>query len=414
MWNIQIHASLIKEKYKMKKFLLVAAIAFVSVAYSQKGNTSSAGIAYKNYQSNLLSGDYETAAKELKDAKEFIDKSYVHEDTKDDPKTLMYYGFIYINIPMCAQVSKDEVLMEVDAQAAFKDGMDALKKSKEVDTKERYHDDVNQFCDQYRMQLSQMGIKSYEEEKWVEAAGGLIGAAMFGDILGVQDSMFYFYGGLAAYNTDSLSDAEEAFQKCVELGYQPGSSTYYYSQTLQKLDKTSEAEKMLQEQVKRYPDNKDILVEMINLYIDTDRKPEAIKALSDAIALDPDNVQLIYTAGTIYENMDSTDLAIAQYEKALEIAPNDANTLSALGGVYFNKGADINNQANKLEFGDPQYDKMVAESKEYFKKSVPYLEKAVEANPEECSYKEALKEAYGKVGDVENFKKMKQEAADCK
>ena len=397
----------------MKKLLLIAAIALTSVAFSQKGNTSSAGIAYKNYKSNLMGQDLEGAIKELRDAKEFIDKSIVHEDTKDDPKTLMYYGMIYIHLAAMSQMTEDEVVSAVDPTKAFQDGVASLKRSKEQDDRERYHDDVNAFCDQFRIQSSQTGIQMYEEEKWPEAYGMLLVAAEFGDIIGVTDSMFYFYGGLAAYQADSLKDAEDAFKKCVEIGYQTGTSVYYYSQTLQKAGKPDEAEKMLKEQIAKNPDNKDILVEMINLYIDTDRKEEAIKALNDAIDLDPENVQLIYTAGTIYENMDDFENAEKSYLRALELNPKDGNSLSALGGVYFNKGAELNNEANKLEFGDPKYDEMVASSKEYFNKAIPYLEQAVEASPDDCNYKVALRDAYGKAGDVEKFKTMKQEAADC-
>jgi tetratricopeptide (TPR) repeat protein len=288
----------------MRKLLLVAAIGLTSVAFSQKGNTSSAGIAYKNYESNFFGGDYETAAKELWDAKTFIDKSYVHEETKNDAKTLMYYGKIYIAIPQCAALTGDENLSGVDGAKAFEDGFNALKRSKEVDTKGRYHDDVDQYCNLYRSQLSQMGIKMYEEEKWEEAMGGLMGAAAFGEVMGFSDSVFYFYGGLAAFNIEKWEEAEQAFKMTTEWGYQLPSSVYYYSQSLQKQEKIGEAEKMLKDMVAKNPGQKDIMIEMVNLYIDTDRKSEAVTALSDAIALDPENVTLVYTAGTIYENMD--------------------------------------------------------------------------------------------------------------
>jgi len=397
----------------MKRVLLVAAIGLTSIAFSQKGNTSSAGIAFKNYWSLKLSGgDAEEQAKELRDAKEFIDKSYVHEDTKDDPKTLMYYGKIYIEIPFCAAMSGDEELSAVDSQKGVENGFAALKRSKEVDTKGRYEDDVDSYCNFYRQQLSQMGIKMYEEEKWSEASGALIGAGMFGDAMGMSDSIYFFYGGLAANNVDSLEMAEEAFKKTVEWGYQPASSVYYLSQALQKQGKMDEAEKMIKEQVKKNPGNKDILIEMVNLYIDSDRKSEAVTALNDAIALDPNNVALVYTAGTIYENMEDFENAEKQYLKALELDGSDVNSLSAIGGLYFNKGADVNNAANKLDFGDPKYDSMVAESKDYFKKAVPYLEKATEAKPDNVTYWIALKDAYGKAGDVENFKKAKAKVAE--
>lgn len=391
----------------MRKVLLLAAIGLTSVAFSQKGNTSSAGIAYKNYETNFFSGDYEAAAKELWDAKGFIDQSYVHDETKDDPKTLMYYGKIYIAIPQCAAITGDDNLSGVDAEKAFEDGFNALKRSKEVDEKERYHEDVNAYCSLYRSQLSQLGIKMYEEEKWEEAMGGLMGAAAFGEVMGHSDSVFYFYGGLAAFNIEKWGEAEAAFSKTTEWGYQLPSSVYYYSQSLQKQEKIAEAEDMLKKQVAKNPGQKDIMIEMVNLYIDTDRKADAVTALTDAIALDPENVTLVYTAGTIYENMDDFENAEKSYTRALELEPANVNALSAIGGLYFNKGADLNNEANKLEFGDPNYDPMVAQSKDYFKKAVPFLEKATEASPNEVNLWIALRDAYGKAGDVENFKMAK-------
>ena len=61
----------------MKRLLLLATLTLTTVAFSQKGNTSSAGIAFKNYwQLKLTGGDAEEQAKELKDAKVFIDKSF--------------------------------------------------------------------------------------------------------------------------------------------------------------------------------------------------------------------------------------------------------------------------------------------------------------------------------------------------
>lgn len=397
----------------MKRLLLIATVALSSVAFSQKGNTSSAGIAFKNYwQLKLSGGDPEEQAKELKDAKEFIDKSYVSDETKDDPKTLMYYGKIYVEIPFCALMSGDEDLSAVDAEKAVEDGFAALKRSKEVDSKGRYEDDVNDYCSFYRTQLSQMGVKMYEEEKWAEASGALIAAGSFGEVMGESDSLYFFYGGLAAANIDSSRLAEEAFSKVVEWGYQPGTSTYYLSQALQKQGKTEEAEKMLNDQVKRYPGNKDILIEMVNLYIDTDRKEEAVTALNEVIALDPNNSILIYTAGTVYENMDDFENAEKSYNKALSLNEGDVNTLSALGGLYFNKGADVNNAANKLEFGDPNYDKMVAESKEYFAKAVPFLERTVEASPNDVNLWIALRDAYGKAGMKEKFLEAKNKVTE--
>ncbi|MFT4600858.1 MAG: hypothetical protein ACI857_001035, partial [Arenicella sp.] len=192
----------------MKRLLLIATVAVTSVTFSQKGKASSAGLAFKAYwQEKLSGGDPETQAKELHDAMVFIDEAYAHEDTKNDPKTLMYYGKIHIEIPMCAVATGDEKLSAIDAEKSIKDGFASLIRLREVDVKERYVDDADDYCKFYRGQYSNIGSKMYDEKKWSEASQALIGAGMFGEAMGLSDSLYFLYGGLAAFNIDSLEFA---------------------------------------------------------------------------------------------------------------------------------------------------------------------------------------------------------------
>ncbi|MEX1001406.1 MAG: tetratricopeptide repeat protein [Crocinitomicaceae bacterium] len=398
----------------MKKILLIAAIALVSIATAQKGTTSSAGIAFKNYwKLKLSNGDIEDQASELADAKAFIDKAYVHEETKADPKTLMYYGKIYIEIPFIAATSGNTALVEVDAEKAIEDGFKALKLSMELDEKERYVEEIQDYGKFYWIMFREQGVKLYDEANYEGAAGALLGAATFGELAGQVDSSAYLYGGLAAFNAEQYDLAREGLQRTVEIGYNVDIAIPFLAQAMQNTGKSEEAEKMLLEQVEKYPENKEIMIALINFYIEADKKEEAVKVLEDAITLDPENTILVYTSATIYENMGEFEKSEAAYTKVLELEPNHIDALSGLGGIYFNKGADLYNEANALEFGDPNYDKMTEESKEYFKKAVPYLEKAAEFAPNDCNVWVALRDAYGKAGDVEKFKTTKAKAEAC-
>ena len=394
----------------MKKIGLVVALAVSSLVFAQKTNTTNAAMAYKSYEQAKYGGDFEQAAKDLLEAKEYIDLSAAHVDTQNDPKTLMYLGFIYIEIPICGQISGDATLKAVDPEMAVEKGFASLKKSKEVDTKKNYVDQINDYCGLYRSQMSSIGITMYEEAKYEEAMGGLLAAGMFGEAMDLKDSAFFFYGGIAAFKIDKFDEASKAFEKTVEWGYQKGSSIYYLSQSYLKMGDTVKAENMLKAQVAKYPKDKDIMIELINLYIDTDRKPEAIKVLNSAIALDPKNPVLVYTAGTIYENMGDFENAESSYLKAIEMG--DVNSEFAIGGLYFNKGADKFAEANKLTFGTDEYnknyDKLVEESKVYFNKALPFLEKAAEKSPKDLIVLEALKAAYGKVGNTDKFLELKK------
>lgn len=400
----------------MKKLFTLVAIVAASFTFAQKSNTTSAAVAYKSYEQAKYSGDFEQAAKDLLEAKKYIDLAAEHAETKADPKTLMYVGKIYIEIPICAAISGDATLKAVDGEQAVEKGFKAFEESKAKDVKEMYVDQIDEYCGMYRSQMSNIGITMYEEGKYEEAMGGLMGAAMFGEAMGIKDSAYYFYGGIAAYKVEKWTEAEEAFTKTAEWGYQPGSSVSYLSQVMQKQGKKDEVEAMLKAQLAKHPSNKDIMIELINFYIDSDRKPEAIQILKNAISLDPNNPVLIYTAGTIYENMGDFENAESSYIKAQELG--DKNAGFALGSLYFNKGADLVTEANKLTFGTPEYqqkyDPMIEESKVYFNKALPFLEQAAVENPKDLVVLEALKQAYGKVGNTEKFLEMKKKIEEVR
>lgn len=394
----------------MKQIVLTVGIALIAFGgFAQKKNVTNAVMAYNDHNKEKASQDIEGAIKDIVEAKNYIDLAESHEDTKGAAKTLAYKGMIYFDFALLAGMAPDNAAFEgVDVEKMAEDGMEALKQSKKVDKRGTYSDKVDGYADKYRVMLSGVGSTAYGEEKYEEAMAGLLGAAQFGEILGVTDSSFLYFGAAAAFNAQEWKVAQEAFEKCVDINYNTGSSAYYVSQSLQKQGKVEEAEKSLKAMMEKYPKNKDIMIEMINLYIDTDRKAEAEKVLTSAIDLDPNNTALIYTSGTIYENMGRFEDAEAAYKKTLEIESDNVDAQFALGGLYFNKGADMNNEANKLPFGDANYDGMIAESKTYFEKALPFLEKAAEKEPNDVVILESLKSVYGKLQMTDKFLETKK------
>src|SRR5688572_4906039 len=117
----------------MKKIVTLIALVSSTLLFAQKTNTTNAAMAYKAYESAKFGGDFEQAAKDLLEAKSYIDLSSEHVDTKSDPKTLMYLGFIYIEIPICAQMSGDATLKAVDPEMAVEKGFKALEDSRKND-----------------------------------------------------------------------------------------------------------------------------------------------------------------------------------------------------------------------------------------------------------------------------------------
>jgi tetratricopeptide (TPR) repeat protein len=397
----------------MKQIVLTGMIAFLAIAgFAQKSNVTNAAMAYSSYMENMTA-DPATAKKDLLEAKSYIDLACVHTETIADPKAWMYKGKIYIDLSAMVMAAMDKAeFAGIQPEKMMEDGLAALEKSKEVDAKKRYEEDINSYAAMYEGALKNAGITAYGEDNYQLAMAGLLGAAKFSEIIGVKDSMLYFFGGIAAYNAKEFAVAEEAFTTCVQLNYNLSESVGYLAKSMKETGKTAEAEVLLKETVAKYPNNLDVLIQLINFYIDNNRNQEAGDAISAAIKLDPNNIALVYNSGIIYETLGKMDIAEAAYLKSLELKPDYTDALYSLGVFYFNRGADANNIANDLPFGDPAYDKTIAESKEFWGKALPYLEKAALAEPNDLVILESLKQVYGKLSMTEKFKETKAKIAE--
>jgi tetratricopeptide (TPR) repeat protein len=391
----------------MKKIILGALVLSTTFTFAQRKNTTNAAMSYNDAQKSLQQGKFEPATVALLEAKKYIDLAVAHEDTKSDAKTLMYKGKIYLEVGAIGSMAKNETVMAMDLEKLAEEGVSSLKSVKPNDKKDRYGDDVKSYCNKLKYQGYNVGIQMFQDKKYEEAIGGFSMSSTFADIIGETDSASYFNTGLAAFNIEKWDVVEASFKKCVEIGYKPGSSISYLTEAYIHLDKKTEAEVMLKEQVIKNPGNKDIMISLINIYLGQDKKVEAEKVLTDAIALDPESRDLNYAVATVYENLERYEDAEKAYKKVIEIDPSYSDALLGLGAVYFNKAADLNGKINDLQPGDPQEEVYRASMKDNFSSSLPYLEKANELTPNNKEILNSLKQVYYKLGNIVKFREIK-------
>jgi tetratricopeptide (TPR) repeat protein len=390
----------------MKKLILLGFIALSTITYAQKNNTTNAAMEYKHYQENMMKGDVEEALTSLKEAKSYIDKSAVHETTVNDPKTLMYKGFIYMEYPQTAMMAGDKIDTN-QIETMFNDGIEALKLSQEKDTKGKYEGKIESYAKQKQITLFNMGMDSYEKGNFEQAMAGFGGSAVYADILGITDSNAYFNAGLCAYKSKDWKNTQEYFEKCIEIKHRIPDCSAYLSDAYNQQKNYEAGEKFYKEALKNNPGNKDLMIALINVYLPQGKKDEAGKVLSDAIALDPENKELHYVVGTVYEGQENYKKAAESYKKVIEIDPEYTDAYLGLGAVYFNIAAEYNNKINELMPGDPKEDEYKLKMKENFEKSLPYLEKADQLNPNNKDILNSLKQVYYKLEMIDKYKETK-------
>jgi Tfp pilus assembly protein PilF len=161
---------------------------------------------------------------------------------------------------------------------------------------------------------------------------------------------------------------------------------------------------------KKYPNDRDLLLELVNINIDAGDAAGAEAALNEAISTDPNNKQLHYTIGTIYIDLKEYEKAENALNKALEIDPNYADALYQLGAHLVTWAGETKTAANQLKFGDPSYNKMIEDSEATYKRALIPLEKYIEKSPNDKDVLNILFQLNRSLGNSEKAMEYKKRA----
>jgi tetratricopeptide (TPR) repeat protein len=139
-----------------------------------------------------------------------------------------------------------------------------------------------------------------------------------------------------------------------------------------------------------YPNNKDILFRIINLYSDKGAYDAVVPLIEEAIEQDPDNVRLNYLAGYAYEVTGNIKKAEFYYKKVISIDANNYNGNFELGLIYL-----------KEYLNDPKI--------EYQELAQVYLLKANEINPSAVNALKALAILFQKTGNTFQYERVQNQ-----
>ena len=136
---------------------------------------------------------------------------------------------------------------------------------------------------------------------------------------------------------------------------------------------------------------------------------------------DTANPTVFFALGTIYDNISNDTLksekvreetfrlAIDAYKSAIKLSPNYFEPNYNLGALYVNKAATINDFANKLPLdAEVQYKKLKTEADQLLEIATPYLEKAIELQPNDVNTLYSLKQIYARTNKTDKLKAINE------
>ena len=221
----------------------------------------------------------------------------------------------------------------------------------------------------------------------------------------------------------SKGDNEAAIEPLKQLiareqsldGYKFLGEIYYVNGTnLKAQEKNDEAKvefnksiDVLEEGLKLYPDNAEMLVTLSTAYIGADRGNEAREKYKKLVESKPDDKNIRYNYGVLLLGADDFEGAETQFKKAIEIDPAYDNAIYNLGVTYLKWGTYLNKKADEEGKVNDEY-------KAKYQMALPYLEKAVEMPDANAQTWELLGKVYSVLGMNEDATKAFNKADEMR
>ena len=325
----------------------------------------------------------------LKVAWDTLQAALQNEETKNNADTWFLRGLILQNI---AKSTDSTIRNMVDNPV--NQAYESYEKAIQIDAKVRNRVNL-QLNDLYIAAVTH-GSEAFEKKDFnkalemFELSLKIESAPIFKNII---DTSMMYNCGLAALNAKNYDKAIEYFQKAAQYGYN-GGVTYSLlrSAYIEKGDSVN-ALKTLQEGFEKYPNDLNMIVDLVNYYIIAQKVEDALKYLNIAKEKEPNNPSFYFAEGTLYEKLNDFEKAEAAYRKATEIDPNSFNAWYNLGVLYYNKAVKIFDAATN-EKDDLKYSQLLEQGNEVLKQCIPFLEQAHKIDPKEETCAKTLRGLY--------------------
>ena len=370
---------------------------------------------------------------DFKAAREAIKPAFNDEKTKNDPKTYFTAGMIgytendsYSKLMMLGkevdQVKKGKAIMEAYDYflKAYKlDQMPNAKGKVKPKFDKKIKENIKEF---YTAQYNLVGYGAHLFDK-KDYKGAFDAFSTFLEIpklpmmnkeLSVTDStyrMIKYFSALAATNMQNHDKAIEMYKDLADDNYETKNVYQLLADEYRTIKDTLNYLATLEQGFKLFNDDPWFLQNIINHYIYSDKIEEASKYLDAAIAQAPTVAEYYYVKGNVDERLGNNDGARKAFEKALELQPKMASAYAGIGRIIFNQAVELLRAADSIR-DNKLYNAEVQKANDIFKQSLPYMEKAVELDPKDTDFKQALKMLYYRLGDNANYEKISKELGE--
>lgn len=339
------------------------------------------------------------------------------ETVNDKVYKVVHYPFadIYLDATTNAVLFWKEKIVIVEG--ALEKAAEAYKKAAELDPKQKEKakiglQNVAETYKQHGHNVYQFGNSTDGAALWLEAADFWKDAyeLQLDPIVGVVDSLAIFNTGYIYLSQNDYPKAIESLEKSREVNYwSEGNVAYYLSYAYLRSEQHDKAKAVLMQAMELFPENQSVVEGLINYYILSGEDMSEIKdVVIRAVERDPDNIPLLNSLGQIYVNAKDTDKIIEVYTKMSKMDPYNFASYYYIGDAWIDKGnAEMDALKDSYQsMSDSESKAKLKEVNEVYRKSLPFLEKAYEIQPDEIAVVSRLRQIYSRFEDEPEMVKL--------
>jgi len=383
----------------MKQILLILLLVFLILL---------GGCSTKRY---VRQADHLIDDGKLEDAREII--QLATDSTVNNPwaKTYLVYGKL-AQTAATSKKKKDQDLFENPLQLAYKNYIKAL----EMDNNGKLNNSISLLLPKLSNDFVEKGVKAFQTKEYRDAMTSFEYASKIAEhdiFLGSVDTSIKYNAGLAAYNAKIYEKAIEHFTTCKEMNYGGTNLYMLLKNTYISMNDSANALEILKEAFEKFPEEKEILVQLVNYYISTNLNNEALNFLKIAKEKDPDNAAYFFAEGLIYDRMKKVNNARNAYQRSIELDPEFFSSQYNLGALIFNKGVKMIEESNKI-LDNKKYTAAKEVADLQFAEALPYLEKAHELNKADIETIETLKLIYYRLKMMGKYSQIDKKLQNLK
>ena len=213
-----------------------------------------------------------------------------------------------------------------------------------------------------------------------------------------------YFAASGSYNSRDFRSAVKYFKEYLGTNTQSHRRDVFYfmAQACSEIKDYALAQKYLDQAVREYPSDYDLLSKAINASIDSEDNAKLEDYLNRALEIKPNEPQLLFLQGKNYEEMGEFQKAISPFKAYRSIKPNSLDGARHLAANYYNVGAlNINKSMGSTDASTVS--RYAATAKDYFEAAIPILQNVVANDPANTKFIQALAIAYNYSGRNEEF-----------